>query len=302
MQPVMDLVSRVSASDANVLITGERGTGKEMVARAIHNLSPRKERPFIEINCGSLPFNLLETELFGHERGAFTDAKSRKIGLFEESNGGTIFLDEIGELPMEAQARLLRVIQEGEIRRVGSTQSRKVDVRLVAATHRDLQQRVNDGLFRSDLYYRLLVMEIRLPPLRERGDDLLELAEQLLEKSRQRLNRPPMRFSAETLARLRSHSWPGNVRELENVVERAVILADGDRITPHLLAIDSARPSGQDTQTSADASLSLDDYIRRFVRDNEGQMNETEMARNLGISRKTLWEKRQRLGVPRVKQ
>ncbi len=302
MLEVSERIRKVAPTDTTVLILGESGTGKELVARAVHEQSNRRDAPIIAVNCAAIPSTLIESELFGHEKGAFTGAVGTHRGLVEAADHGTLFLDEIGELPMEAQARLLRVIQEGEIRRVGSTQSRKVDVRLVAATHRDLQQRVNDGLFRSDLYYRLLVMEIRLPPLRERGDDLLELAEQLLEKSRQRLNRPPMRFSAETLARLRSHSWPGNVRELENVVERAVILADGDRITPHLLAIDSARPSGQDTQTSADASLSLDDYIRRFVRDNEGQMNETEMARNLGISRKTLWEKRQRLGVPRVKQ
>ncbi len=301
MQEVFERVRKVAPTDTTVLILGESGTGKELVARAVHENSTRCNAPIITVNCAAIPAGLIESELFGHEKGAFTGAVGTHRGLVEAADGGTLFLDEIGELPSEAQARLLRVIQEGEIRRVGSTQSRQVNVRLIAATHRDLQQRVNEGQFRSDLYYRLHVMEIRLPALRERGDDIPELARVMLEKSRQRLNRPPMEFTAEAMARLQSHGWPGNVRELENVIERAVILADTQQISPQLLAIDSAGASGQDSIPSGDEALSLDDYIRHFVRENERHMNETELARSLGISRKTLWEKRQRLGVPRLK-
>jgi len=301
MQEVFERIRKVAPTDTTVLILGESGTGKELVARAVHEQSTRRDAPLIAVNCAAIPAGLIESELFGHEKGAFTGAVGTHRGLVEAADGGTLFLDEIGELPLEAQARLLRVIQEGEIRRVGSTQSRKVNVRLIAATHRDLQQCVNAGTFRSDLYYRLHVMEIRLAPLRERGDDICQLAEVLLEKARQRLNRPPMSISAEAMERLRHHTWPGNVRELENVIERAVILADGSQITPQLLAIDNAPGNGQDNPSAVDEALSLDDYFRRFVRENEGQMTETELARHLGISRKTLWERRQKLGLPRLK-
>jgi len=256
----------------------------------------------VTVNCAAIPEGLIESELFGHEKGAFTGAVGSHEGLVEAADGGTLFLDEIGELPQEAQARLLRVLQEGEIRRVGSTQSRRVDVRLVAATHRDLEQRVRDGRFRSDLYYRLNVMEIRLPPLRERGDDLPELAHVLLEKACKRLNRPVMRFAPDALARIRAYSWPGNVRELENVIERAVILTENEEIEPDLLSIAAETEEAATDEDATEATLSLDDYFRRFVRDNEHTMTETELARRLGISRKTLWEKRQRLGVPRQKE
>jgi len=303
MQEVFERIHKVAPTDTTVLILGESGTGKELVARAVHEQSTRRDAPIIAVNCAAIPAGLIESELFGHEKGAFTGAVGTHRGLVEAADGGTLFLDEIGELPLEAQARLLRVIQEGEIRRVGSTQSRKVNVRLIAATHRDLQQCVNAGTFRGDLYYRLHVMEIRLAPLRERGEDIRQLAEVLLDKTRQRLNRPPMTFTAEAMERLLHHSWPGNVRELENVIERAVILADGPQITPQLLAIDNPPGNGQDSPAAiaGDEALSLDDYFRRFVRENEGQMTETELARQLGISRKTLWERRQKLGLPRVK-
>ncbi|GAB4296923.1 MAG: two-component system response regulator CbrB [Thiohalomonadaceae bacterium] len=303
MQEVFERIRKVAPTDTTVLILGESGTGKELVARAVHEQSTRRDAPIIAVNCAAIPAGLIESELFGHEKGAFTGAVGTHRGLVEAADGGTLFLDEIGELPLEAQARLLRVIQEGEIRRVGSTQSRKVDVRLIAATHRDLQQCVNAGTFRSDLYYRLHVMEIRLAPLRERGDDIRRLAEELLEKTRRRLNRPPMSITEEAMQRLLQHNWPGNVRELENVIERAVILADGPQITPQLLAIDNPPGNGQDSPApvAGEEALSLDDYFRRFVRDNEGQMTETELARHLGISRKTLWERRQKLGLPRLK-
>ncbi len=301
MQEVFERIRKVAPTDATVLILGESGTGKELVARAVHEQSTRRDAPIIAVNCAAIPTGLIESELFGHEKGAFTGAIGTHRGLVEAADGGTLFLDEIGELPLEAQGRLLRVIQEGEIRRVGATQSRKVNVRLIAATHRDLQQCVNAGSFRGDLYYRLHVMEIRLAPLRERGEDIRELAEILLDKIRQRLNRPPMSFSPEAMARLHNHSWPGNVRELENVIERAVILADGAQITTNLLAIDNSPGNVQDKPAAPDDALSLDDYMRRFVRENEGHMTETDLARSLGISRKTLWERRQRLGLPRMK-
>jgi DNA-binding NtrC family response regulator len=302
MQEVFERIRKVAPTDTTVLILGESGTGKELVARAVHEQSARRDAPIIAVNCAAIPGGLIESELFGHEKGAFTGAVGTHRGLVEAADGGTLFLDEIGELPLEAQARLLRVIQEGEIRRVGSTQSRKVNVRLIAATHRDLQQCVNAGTFRGDLYYRLHVMEIRLAPLRERGEDIRQLAEVLLEKTRQRLNRPSMSFTPEAMTQLLHHGWPGNVRELENVIERAVILADGAQITRQLLAIDNPPASGQDSLApTTEETHSLDDYFRRFVRENEGQMTETELARHLGISRKTLWERRQKLGLPRVK-
>ena len=304
MVEVFHRIYKVAPADTTVLILGESGTGKELVARAVHEHSARRDAPLIAVNCAAIPDNLIESELFGHEKGAFTGAVGMHRGLVEAADGGTLFLDEIGELPLEAQARLLRVLQEGEIRRVGSTQSRRVDVRLVAATHRDLEQQVDEGLFRSDLYFRLNVMEIRLPPLRERGADIAELAQMLLEKTCKRLNRPPLHITEEALTRIHAYAWPGNVRELENVIERAVILAEGAEITPKLLSIhaDSEKQAHGGESPAGEETLSLDDYFRRFVREHEQTMTETELARRLGISRKTLWEKRQRLGIPRRKE
>ena len=297
MQEVFERIRRVAPTDATVLILGESGTGKELVARAVHEQSPRRQAALIAVNCAAIPENLIESELFGHEKGAFTGAVDTHRGLVEAAHGGTLFLDEIGELPAEAQARLLRVLQEGEIRRVGSTQSRRVDVRLIAATHRDLKQLVEDGEFRSDLYFRLHVMEINLPPLRERGDDIYQLAERLLERTCKRLNRPPMHFSAEALQSLQHYHWPGNVREMENIIERSVILADSDTISSSMLGLESG--SITPTANEQHANLSLDDYFVQFVQDNEQGLTETELARKLGISRKTLWERRQKLGIPR---
>jgi DNA-binding NtrC family response regulator len=297
MQEVFERIQRVAPTDTTVLILGESGTGKELVARAVHEQSPRREAPLITVNCAAIPDNLIESELFGHEKGAFTGAVDSHEGLVEAAHSGSLFLDEIGELPAEAQARLLRVLQEGEIRRVGSTRSRRVDVRLIAATNRDLKQEVEQGSFRSDLYFRLHVMEILLPPLRDRGDDISELSERLLLSTCKRLNRPAMQFSREALDTLRHYSWPGNVRELENVLERAVILADSETISTEALGLQvdsSTTPSARHQD-----KLSLDDYFMHFVQDNEGRMTETELAKQLGISRKTLWERRQKLGIPR---
>jgi len=291
-------IDKVAPTDSTVLILGESGTGKELVARAIHARSPRSDAPIVAVNCASIPDTLVESELFGHERGAFTGADRDRPGLVESAGGGTLFLDEIGELPLPAQAQLLRVLQDGEVRRVGSGQVRHIDVRLVAATHRDLKQLVQDSLFRSDLYFRLRVVELTLPPVRARGKDLLELSHFLLEKVCRRLNRPRLALAPSALQAISGYPWPGNVRELENAIERAVILCEDDRITPELLAIDHADP-GSDPAGGASQDLSLEDYFRRFVREHQDRLTETELARRLGISRKTLWERRQRLGIPR---
>ncbi|MFV8836101.1 sigma-54 dependent transcriptional regulator [Aquisalimonas sp.] len=296
MRDVFDRITRVAPTTTTVLVLGESGTGKELVARALHEKSERSDGPMITVNCAAIPDTLIEAELFGHEKGAFTGAVGARQGLVESADGGTLFLDEIGELPLAAQARLLRVLQEGEIRRVGSSSPRHVDVRLVAATHRDLSRLVSQGDFREDLYFRINVMEIRLPPLRERGDDLAELARHLLERACKRLKSPPMRFSNETMEGIRRYSWPGNVRELENAIERAVILSDSTVITPNILGL---RPDEEPQPDTTSPGLSLEDYFRQFVLANQDHCTETELARRLGISRKALWEKRQRLGIPR---
>jgi len=318
MQDLFKKIGKVSPTDATVLILGESGTGKELVARAIHEQSNRSDAQLISVNCAAIPETLIESELFGHEKGAFTGATAVRQGLVEAADGGTLFLDEIGELPLEAQARLLRVLQESEIRRVGSVQSKKVNVRLVAATHRNLKELAKKGEFREDLYYRLNVVELKLPPLRDRGDDVIELAQKLLERACEKLNRPLLSFSNQCERDIKRYPWPGNVRELENAVERAVILNDGEPITAESMAIDiqqddkipaSMMASLQQDDTADEnakvdvnpSELSLDDYFLHFVLENEDKMTETELAQKLGISRKSLWERRQRLGIPRKK-
>jgi DNA-binding NtrC family response regulator len=318
MQLLFRKIAKVAPTDATVLIQGESGTGKELVAKAIHNQSRRADKPLISVNCAAIPETLIESELFGHEKGAFTGATAQRQGLVEAADGGTLFLDEIGELPLEAQARLLRVLQEGEIRRVGSVQSQKVNVRLVAATHRNLKELSSQGEFREDLYYRLNVMELHLPPLRDRGEDVIEIATAMLARACEKMAQAPMRFNDASLKAIRDYHWPGNVRELENAVERSVILAESDEVEPDLLGIevspdryisDSMRnslvednpyqPTDQNDEQQGD--LSLDDYFVHFVLENEASMTETELAKKLGISRKSLWERRQRLGIPRKK-
>jgi DNA-binding NtrC family response regulator len=303
MEEVCRRIGKVAPTDSTVLILGESGTGKELVARAVHDQSLRRDAPFVTVNCAAIPEPLIESELFGHEKGAFTGAASARTGLVESADGGTLFLDEIGELPMAAQSRLLRVLQNGEIRRVGSEQSRQVDVRLLAATHRDLKQRVQDSEFRGDLYFRLRVVELNLPPLRERGADIEELARFLLEKTCKQLNKALMELPGATLAVMQSYDWPGNVRELENALERAVILCDDGIITPELLAIEH-RATTIATPSPADSSpqdLSLEDYFKQFVLAHQDRLTETALAKQLGISRKALWERRQRFGIPRPK-
>ena len=302
MREVRSRIEKVAPTDTTVLVLGESGTGKELVARALHEGSPRNRAPMVTLNCAAIPETLIENELFGHERGSYTGAEQARPGVIESAHGGTLFLDEIGELPLEAQARLLRVLQEGEIRRVGSTQTRKVDVRMIAATHRDLPVLVRDGRFREDLWFRLRVMEVKLPPLRERGEDVQALARMMLERQCDRLHRARrMDFDAAAVRAIAAYAWPGNVRELENAIERAVILADGDRITPELLAL-SPPLAPQDESPAGDGvalELSLEDYFKAFVEAHQGAITETEIAQRLGISRKALWERRQRLGIPR---
>ena len=227
LRAVLKQVETVAPTDSTVLITGETGTGKELIARAIHNLSPRRERTFVKVNCAAIPTGLLESELFGHERGAFTGAIAQRIGRFELAHGGTIFLDEVGDIPLELQPKLLRVLQEQEFERLGSTHTTRVDVRLVAATNRDLSEMVAARTFRSDLYYRLRVFPLLMPPLRERQEDIPALVRYFVEKYARRMNRMVETIPAETLDLLVRYPWPGNIRELENLIERAVIVSPG---------------------------------------------------------------------------
>ncbi|HLS99074.1 MAG: sigma-54 dependent transcriptional regulator [Porticoccaceae bacterium] len=318
MKEVFNIIHKVAPTDATVLIQGETGTGKELAAKAIHNESRRAKNPIICVNCAAIPDTLIEAELFGHEKGAFTGAHESRTGLVAAADGGTLFLDEIGELPLEAQARLLRVLQEGEVRPIGSVKSRDVDVRLVAATHRNLQKLCKEGLFREDLYYRINVVNLHIPPLRERGKDILELAEYLLAKFSAKLGKPSMTLAPDAIQAITTYTWPGNIREMENSIQRAVILCDEDHpITHDLLGIDLALVEIDDDGDSLQGDdapvarrlmdsdtpegLSLEDYFTRFVLENQHAMSETELARKLGISRKCLWERRQKLGIPRAK-
>ncbi len=303
MQLLFSRIQKVSPTDATVLIQGESGTGKELVAKALHSNSQRANGPMISVNCAAIPETLIESELFGHEKGSFTGATAARTGLIEAANGGTLFLDEIGELPLEAQARLLRVLQEGEIRRVGSVQSQTVDVRLIAATHRNLRKLSSEQEFREDLYYRLRVVELRIPPLRERGGDILMLAEKLLEKTCKKMSCDMHSFSPEAMATISQYQWPGNVREMEHAIERAVILSDSNIITPENMDIELRikQTLFKSDQDELQDGLTLEDYFQRFVLEHQDQMTETELAQKLGISRKTLWERRQRLGIPRRK-
>ena len=306
--PMLDLfidIKKIAITDATTLIRGESGTGKELVAKAIHNASLRKHNQIVSINCAAIPENLIESELFGHEKGAFTGATAAHDGLIKTADKGTLFLDEIGELPLEAQARLLRVLQEGEVRRVGATDYKKVSIRLIAATHRDLFDMVKKGLFREDLYYRLYVMELLLPPLRDRGDDISMIAKVLLEKACQKHNKPAYHYNRTFDKAIRSHHWPGNVRELENAIERAVILSPTDRIeAANLKLADQQRALTTKTepleqQTRQAQGTTLDDYLKHFTLTHQHKMTETQLAHSLGISRKSLWERRQKLQIPR---
>ncbi|MCP9462761.1 MAG: sigma-54 dependent transcriptional regulator [Nitrospira sp.] len=295
IQAVFDLIRRVADSPTNVLITGESGTGKELVAKAIHYNSSRKEAPFVPVNCAAIPEQLLESELFGHMRGAFTDAKVDKRGLFEEAQKGTLFLDEISELPLMLQAKLLRAIQEREIRRVGATKPIAVDVRIIAATNLNLADEVKNKRFREDLYYRLNVIELKLPPLRERREDIPLLVDAFLKKCAETGGKPVKGISEAALAMLIDYAWPGNVRELENVIERAVTLSRGDKVSPDDLppAVQGARGDRRVLDEAAEKSLPLHEvekeYIKKILEKTGG--NKYQAAHVLGIDRKTLYRK-----------
>ncbi len=295
MRDVFDLIQRVADSPTNILISGESGTGKELVAKAIHFNSDRKQAPFIPVNCAAIPETLLESELFGHVRGAFTDARTDKRGLFEEADKGTLFLDEISELPIMLQAKLLRAIQEREIRRVGSARPISIDVRIVVATNVNLAEEAKAKRFREDLFYRLNVIEIRLPPLRERREDIPLLVEAFLQKCARSAHKPVRGITESALALLLDYPWPGNVRELENVIERAVTLSRSERIGMDDLppAIQGAHGERRVIDEAAERTLPLHDvekeYILRILEKTGG--NKYQAAHILGIDRKTLYRK-----------
>jgi len=300
MQRLFDQLGPVVASDATVLILGETGTGKEMVARAIHYNGPRADRPFVSENCGAIAPDLLTSELFGHRRGAFTGAHEDRAGLFELAHGGTLFLDEIGDCPPDLQVRLLRVLDQGEIRRVGDSTPTPVDVRIVAATHRDLAADAASGRFRRDLYYRLCVFTLRTPPLRERREDVAMLAEHFAERLAARAGRNVPGFSAEALALLAAHDWPGNVRELQNEVERAFVLARAEEyITPDLLSDAVTRAAPPPTEDLGSLPAAVTRLETQLIRDTLARHagNITHTATALGISRRGLLDKMQRYGL-----
>jgi len=303
MQKIFRRIGKVAPTGATVLILGQTGTGKELVARAIHQQSKRRDQEFVPVNCASIPEGLIESELFGHVKGAFTGATADKLGLVQSAHEGTLFLDEVGELPPAAQARLLRVLQEREVRPVGSTKAAPVDVRLLCATHRDLPQMVADGTFREDLFFRLKVVDIELPPLSERGEDVVALAEHVLSQTLERAGEPDSaRFTPAALDAMRAHAWPGNVRELTNAVERAVILHDDGELTPELLGLpESSSVEVEEPKLDPiSKEASLDEYFVQFVLAHQDELGETELAKRLGISRKTLWQRRKKFGIPRA--
>jgi DNA-binding NtrC family response regulator len=299
---VLEMTSRVAQTDSIVLIRGETGTGKELLAKAIHQNSRRKNEPFVTINCGAIPSNLMESELFGHTKGAFTGATTAKNGRVETADGGTLFLDEIGELPLDLQIKLLRLIQHGEIEKVGASNSSKVDVRIIAATHRNLQAMIEDGTFREDLYYRLAVIPLELPPLRERLEDIPELVQHLFLKSKQKHGRTELHLPESLLPGFSNYDWPGNIRELENVIERLVVLAVGDKISaddlPEFLILGSSLPDlirlDLSPQGISLEAIEKDLIIKALKKFN---WNQTQAARYLDISRRTLNYRMEKHGI-----
>jgi two-component system, NtrC family, response regulator HydG len=298
----LDLAKRVSSSQANILITGESGSGKEVIAKAVHELGDKKDGPFIAINCSAIPENLLESELFGHAKGSFTGANDKKIGLFEEANKGTLFLDEIGDLGLPLQAKLLRVLQERKIKRIGENQYREISARIICATHKDLRKEVAEERFREDLYFRLNVIPITMPPLRERKDDIIPLSEFFLKKFSLMNNVAVKGFTKEAILYLENYPWKGNVRELENAIERAVVLANSDQIDisdlPQFEFSDQTHSQAKsipkiDFLASSSQPASLDEIARRYIQHvfdlNQGAKEQT--AKDLGIDRKTLYRK-----------
>jgi len=299
MKAIFRLIERVASTMSSVLITGESGTGKELIARAIVFNSDRKDRPFVTVNCGAIPENLLESELFGHVRGSFTGAVKDHKGLIETADGGTLFLDEVGEIPLLVQVKLLRFLQEGESRRVGETKVQKFDVRIISATNRNLEEAVRDGVFRQDLFFRLNVIPIFLPPLRERKEDIPPLAAHLLQRLCDAHSRNVTGISSEVLKAFMAYPWPGNVREMENVIEYALHLTDEgkpvrpEQLPPNLLG-------KKDISWSPKDFVSIEEYTKQSILILQRDHSEEQIADILGISRKNLWEKRKRWGLPRT--
>jgi two-component system NtrC family response regulator len=302
---VLDVAARAAQSDSTVLVRGETGTGKELLAKAIHFASARREHPFVAINCGAIPRELLESELFGHVKGAFTGAVAHKKGKVEIADQGTLFLDEIGELPLELQVKLLRLVQEREVEKVGGTETQKVDVRIITATHRNLRAMVEDGAFREDLYYRLAVIELELPPLRERPDDIPELVQHFFVRAKQRLGRPDMVLPQSLLPWFVGYRWPGNVRELENIIERMIVLARGNELTvddlpPQLRRERAPQPDAFELNLPV-SGISLEAVERELILRalQKFDWNQSQAARYLDISRKTLIYRMEKHGLVR---
>lgn len=298
IKKLFQLIEKIAPTTSTVLITGESGTGKELFARAIHQNSKRKDQPFVSVNCAAIPENLLESELFGHVKGAFTGAIRSNKGLIASADGGTFFLDEIGEIPLPLQAKLLRFLQEGTCRRIGDTESRKVDVRVICATNRNLEEAVQDKIFREDLYFRLNVIPIYLPPLRHRKEDIPLLANHLLQQMCDTHSRDISGISAQTLKKLMDHTWPGNIRELQNVIEYAIHITD-DKQTIEDQHLPPAFLAQMENQSGRPQHVSIEEYTKQTILSLQKQHTEEEIAEILGISRKNLWEKRKRWELPR---
>jgi formate hydrogenlyase transcriptional activator len=301
LMEVLDLVRTVAPTDSTVLIEGETGTGKELIAGAIHAHSKRRDRPFVKLNCAAIPLGLLESELFGHERGAFTGAVVRKIGRFEVADRGTLFLDEIGDIPLELQAKLLRVLQEGEFERLGSNQTQRVNVRVVAATNGDLLKLVSEKRFRSDLYYRLNVFPIPVPPLRNRRDDIPLLVTHFVNKFAGRMQKRIDEIPVEAMNALNGHSWPGNIRELQNFIERSVILTTGKMLRARLEGLRQAAEHGSPEAITLEEAQR--DHIRKTLKQTNGVVaGPSGAAARLGMKRSTLYFHMQRLGISRSRK
>lgn len=295
MQTVFNSIRKVATTDASVLILGESGTGKEMTARAVHQRSARKNGPFVAINCSAIPESLMESELFGHEKGAFTGAHMQRKGRIEHSAGGTLFLDEIGEVPLAVQVKLLRFLQEQCIERVGGRQEIMVDTRVIAATNADLKKGLTDGTFREDLFYRLAVVQVILPPLRERDDDILLLARSFLQRFASETSKGGLTFAPDALRALRQHMWPGNVRELQNRVKRAVIMSEGKRLTAEDLELSQPNGAGQAASLKEARERVEREMIQQALRRHSGKI--TAAAAELGVSRPTLYELMEKLSI-----
>jgi len=293
---IIDEVKKVADTKSSILLLGETGTGKELFARVLHHNSSRRDMPFVPINCSAIPENLLETELFGHVRGAFTGAVATKKGILEEAEGGTVFLDEIGDMSLALQAKLLRVIEDQVIRPVGSTKGTKVDIRFVTATNKDLKTAVREGGFREDLYYRINVISLQIPPLRKRREDIGALVNYYLIRYSQEMGKQTKKVSSDAMDVMMQYEWAGNVRELQNVIERAILVSDDNMIKPEHLPV-GIKPQQSFEQRTLEQKLSIEDYTKAFIVQYQKEFNEQELADMLGITRKSLWEKRKKWGI-----